>query len=374
MTRVAAIGGVVVLVALGLLACSSGSSTGSDHVAVDAVEFDAPQGAAEAETVPAVDGSSLDGSDTPPDAAEIVDIVPPPAWVLPPCYRACDRVTACGVAACLGYDWASAGTLFESCYGACDEAWAAAVLAAPACPDVEAAAASAIADYTVACTTNPCDPACASFAACVVGVCEALEPSLEADVASDCHAWCTPASSVWMVETPCADLVTSLAQGDPVFSTACHGAATSCAGPELCEPWAAKVAGCIVAHCAGNADPYQDGLALLLGHLCQHDPKCPAVADVQAGLDPAVTCDTPGFDTLGRDAPFTALCDGTVGVTPAQVGQACELLATCPGAEWLGGPAGCGAFLVLTPSAPQRTECLLDAVDCTGAYACLEGL
>jgi|GEM_PF-3417193 len=356
------------------LACSSGSRTEADGVPVDARVLDAAGDAPGADAGPEIGTGDVPGTDAPADTSLASDVDAPPTWALPPCYRACDRVTACGVAACLGFDWGSAGILFEACFAVCDEPWALSVLAAPACADVEAAAAGAIADYAPSCTTNPCDPACASFAACVVGACEALAPSLEAGIASDCHAWCTPASSVWMFETPCADLVTALGQGDPTFATACHGAATTCAGAELCEPWAAKVAGCIVAHCAGNVDPYRDGLELLLGNLCQHDPKCPSVADVQGGLSPAATCDSPGFDTLGHDEPFTALCDGTVGVTPAQVTGACELLSTCPGAEWLGGLAGCSAFLVLTPGAAQRTQCLEDAVDCTGAYACLEGL
>jgi len=351
-----------------LAACSGGSRTPAD------AGGDALDAAPEARDVTLAPDAPGDAADAPADLDTADAEEPRPLWVLPPCYRACDRVTACGVAACQGYDWASAGLLFEACFQACDEAWAAGVLDQPACAGVEAAAAEALADYAAACTANPCGAACDAFAACVVTACEALDPGLAAGIASDCHAWCTPPSSAWMIETPCADLVAALSEGDPGFAQACHGAPSTCAGPDLCQPWADKVTGCIVAHCGGHADAYRAGLVHLLATLCTSDPQCPAPADVQGGLNPAVTCDTPGFDTLGSEPPFTELCAGTVGVTPEQVGQACALLAGCPGAEWLGGVEGCSAFLVLASTAAQRTQCLIAAPDCTGAYACLEGL
>ena len=314
------------------------------------------------------------GADPGGDLGADAGIEAGPTWVLPPCYRACDRVTACGVAACVGYDWASAGALFEACFSACDASWADALLAAAGCPDVTTAAAARLPGYEASCAANPCDAACDAFAACVVEGCEAVDAALQPSIATDCHGWCTPASSVWMGETPCADLLAALSQGDPTFETTCHGAASACQGPELCDPWGAKMAGCIAAHCEGNADPYQAGLAVLLSAVCQRDAACPSQADVQAVLDPSVTCDTAWLQSLGHDAPFTALCEGSLGVEPGQVQAACQLLATCPGAAWLAGVDGCSAFLAVAADVAQRTQCLLAAVDCTGAYACLEGL
>jgi hypothetical protein len=361
------------MAALSAGACSGGSRAEPGEVGLDVGDFDAFVSPAEAEPAEVAPAESV--VEIVPDSYDVPDGEPvAPAWELPPCYRACDRVTACGVAACAGYEWANAGTLFEGCFGGCDEGFAGEVLAAADCPAVLAMAGTAWVEYDAGCTSNPCDAACEVFAACVVEVCEALEPALQGTLASDCHAWCTPSASVWLGETPCPDLVAGLEQGDPSFGPACHGAPGTCPGADLCEPWGAKVAGCIVAHCAGHADAYEAGLALLLGGLCQQGADCPTEADVQGMLAPEVTCETPGLDTLGHDEPFISLCEGTVGVTAAQVTEACELLATCPGAEWLGGVAGCSAFLVVAPSAAQRTQCLLDAVDCTGAYACLEGL
>lgn len=358
----------LLLAALSVWACSGSTQAEPDEIGSDAVSLDAlvrPAEVAFAETGVETVFDSYDGADGGPVV---------PTWELPPCYRACDRITACGVEACAGYEWANAGTLFEGCFGGCDEGFAGEVLAAADCPAVLVSARLAWVEYDAGCTSNPCDAACEVFVACVVDVCEALEPALQGALASDCHAWCTPSASVWLGETPCADLVAGLEQGDPSFGPACHGAPSVCPGADLCEPWGAKVAGCVVAHCDGHADTYEAGLALLLGGWCRQGADCPTEAEVQGMLAPEVTCESPGLDTLGHDEPFTALCEGTVGVTPAQVTEACALLAGCPGAEWLGGVDGCAAFLVVVPSASQRTQCLLDAVDCTGAYACLEGL
>jgi hypothetical protein len=348
------------------------------EVAPDAVLEALPDSATDLEAVPDADtlADAVPDSVTVPDAA--ADAAPEleahPEWILPPCYMACDRITACGVEACVGFDWSNSGVLFEACFAVCDEPWAQGLLALPGCPEVLNGPATSLAAYVAGCDSNPCDQACAGFAACVVDQCEAIDDSWQAGIAQDCHDWCTPESTAWLLETPCKDLLAALAQDDPQFDTTCHGQHAVCPGPDLCDPWGAKLAGCIQAHCQGNADQYQPGLEWLLSAVCQTDPQCATAEEVAAALAPELTCDSPGLSTLGHDVPFTPLCEGTLGVTPDQVRAACQLLTTCPGAEWMNGVDGCMAYLAIIDGAAARVLCLDVAGDCTGAYACLEGL
>ena len=351
------------------LACAPSGSPG-DPGPADA-PADRPDAPAD---TPAPADALADAPDAPADLPA-ADAAPEARdWTLPPCYRACDRLTACGVEACLGYDWAGAGGVFEACFTACDDAFAAAVLGAPGCPEARALSAAALADTWSRCDTNPCDPVCDAFAACLVDRCEALEEAHAPSLVSGCHDWCTAGAAAWVQETPCPDLVEALSESDPAFAEGCHGPVAPCPGPDLCDPWGVKLSGCVVAHCNGNADAYGPGLETLLSWVCQHDAQCGSAAEVQGVLAADVTCDGPALATLGHDAPFTGLCEGTLGVPSADVADACDPLAACPGAEWLGGIPGCMAFLAILHDVVPRVQCLRAAADCTAAYACLEGV
>ena len=276
--------------------------------------------------------------------------------------------------ACQGYDWASAGRLYQDCFTACDEAWAGSVLESPDCPSVLAGPVAGLAGFAATCASDPCQETCASLTACILSECPGVDPSWAPGIEGDCRNGCDAGTVATVAETPCPDLIAAICDSDPAFEATCHPPPATCAEDAACGDWSDKLAECIVQHCAPNADAYRAGLEAVLGAYCRGDTDCPPATEVAAALDPSATCDSPGLDTLGHGAPFTALCEGTLGVTPAEVSAACGHLAPCPGAEWLGGVPGCMGFLALVDQAAQRVQCLAAVADCTGAYACLEGL
>lgn len=336
----------------------------------------------------APDGGPTDGADPTSDAgthpdgaapdaldAPAADATLPDPWPLPPCYRACDRVVACGVQACAGMDWVSAGVWFEACFGACDDGVAQELLAAPACHGVLAQTATLVPAFDEGCGQSSCDQACKLLAGCIVDECPLVGPAAEPVMAADCVNDCDPQATAWVLQSEgCAPLVEALSNNDPSFAEACHGSGGECAPPDLCAQYGAKLGGCIVEHCGAPAEPYATGLAQVIAGYCAGDPSCPSQASVEGALAPTVTCDTPGLDTIGHGPPFQDICEGTVGASPEQAQLACETLVACPGTDWLQSVDACMVLLATLEDAATRIGCLTAAPSCPAAYACLEGL
>lgn len=320
----------------------------------------------------AIEDALVDGA--PGDGASADDAAVSPAWELPPCYRACDRVVSCGVDACEGWTWATSGQLFEACFQACTGHLSDLVLGAAACTSVLDAARPHVALLDAGCPASSCPDGCARFADCTVQECPGVGAVQRASLDASCLTWCTAPTASWLLQPKdCADLVDAVSVNNPGFVSAC-GKSTVCAEAAQCGPWAAKVAGCMVEHCAGNLDPWAASVEQLLAAFCSTPPDCPPPADVAALLSGAVTCDHPALAPLGPAPPFTALCDGSAGVTPAEATGACEALLACPATAGLGPPQKCAGQVAILPDAAVRIACLAAAPGCADVYACLEGL
>jgi hypothetical protein len=303
------------------------------------------------------------------------DAGPSDPWALPPCYRACDRVVECGIPACEGHDWPTAGLLFEGCFQSCDDAWAGSALSAGGCSDVLAQATARIPDFAAHCDSHPCSGACETLSSCIVEECPGVDGAAAPSLKASCLETCGPQDAAWIDRAGgCGAIVSAIAGADPGFAAACYPDGTACADAATCESYGEKLAGCLVERCDGHADPYEQGLRTVLSGYCATDPKCPSEQSVTALLSPAVTCESPALAALGDNPPFAALCHGEVDATPDEVVAACEALMPCPGAEWLTSKELCMAFLVMVDGATERIACLTDAGACSAVYACLEGL
>jgi hypothetical protein len=332
------------------------------------------------------DTSSLDsaadaladvGPASPADADAAAAETAPPRfqWVLPVCYQACDRVVSCAVSSCNGYNWAVAGEVFETCFSACGDSTAEDLLAEESCEGVLAWAAGTLPGFQDGCGADPCAAACDKFAGCVVTECPAVEEPVRPQIAQMCMDSCVPETVAWVLAaSDCGQLVKPIADADRAFKQGCYGSTGACATAEQCAEYAGKVAACIVEHCEGNADPYKAGLVAATADYCAKSENCPPVDAVEYVLWPAVTCDSEGLSTVGKDPPFTAMCEGTLGATPDQVKQACVNLMACPGAEWLASQDLCMVFLAFLDDPGTRIACLAQAAACNEVYGCLEGL
>ena len=293
-------------------------------------------------------------------------------WRLPPCYRACDRVAACLVADCGGFEWSSVGGLYEECFTACDAALADEVLQAGDCIVVADRIRPHLVDLDTRCAANPCAAACTHLAGCIVDECPSVLPiNLEGMVAG-CLDDCRTEELNWVLDRTCPDLVRMMVENDPAFADACDAPVPTCAGPDLCEPYAARTAGCVVELCDGHADPYHEGLRQALLAYCLNDAACPSATVLESLLSPSLTCQSPAFKDLGTQPPFQTLCEDTVGATAQEVRDACEGLAACPGMEWMNGADLCMVYLAIRPDAAAQVACLGAAGDCAARNACLE--
>jgi len=292
-------------------------------------------------------------------------------WAPPPCTAACDRLVDCGVDACEGFEWTTAGGLDAACQAACDAAFLAAVAAAPDCRALLAGpAGAAVPLLAERCAANPCAPACAWVAECVVAECPAFEPSMEPLLAEDCTRTCDSDDLAGVTAYPCPDLVAAIATADPAFATACRGAPAECADVALCDPYGARVAECLRATCGERVGPYEAGLRWAFAEFCRSTDPCAPAADVAAVLDPALTCAAPLFANLGTVAPFVGLCQGTNGVTPEAVRAACAEVLTCAGTSWLPDVDACMALVVLREDAAAVTGCVGVAAGCGQVFDC----
>lgn len=349
------------------------STLGSADAGAPGAAGDAPDSAQD--SAPADDTAGAPEV-TSPDDTEASPDVPTPSWLLPPCYRACDRVVSCAVDACEGWSWASAGQLFEPCFQACTGHVTDLVLSAPTCASALDAARPHVPVLDAQCAQSPCQQACKRLSDCTVEQCPSIGvvqgPGLEAG----CYGGCTPQGAAWVLQAAdCAALVDALSAGDPAFAASCgQGAVDGCAAPEQCDAWAQKLTGCMLEHCGAPVEPWADGVAQLVEAFCLTAPGCPPAADIASVLQPAVTCGGPALESIGPAPPFTAVCEGTVGATPAQATAACEALLACPATASLGPLPKCAAQLATLSDGAARIACLLGAAGCPQVYACLEGL
>ncbi len=355
---------------LGLVACAAPDGWGGPGTRVGGLCDPVDGGAADA-------GSDAKVSQ---DAGADVTGPPPEVWVappLPPCDAACDRVVRCAVDGCEGFSWVNAGALTEQCLDTCGAGLSAEVEAAADCGAVLDAARTRMSGFEAACERDPCLEACEHFAGCITQECEAVGADFAVQMKLGCHQGCTPAQAEQILAvTSCETLVGYVEADSPDFAQQCHGPPPSgtCAGPELCEPYADKVAACMVDHCGDPMAPWEDGLRAALRSYCLEAADCPPPAAVAYVVSEAVTCDTAPLDEVGPAPPFTAMCEGTVGATAAELEAGCAKILACPGGEGLGSAEACSVLLAMQPGAGTRAACLLEAEGCPAVYACLEGL
>lgn len=296
------------------------------------------------------------------------------AFSLTPCQQACDKVASCGVADCAGWSWAGAGELWAACAAVCDGALAASILGTDSCKTVRQAVATRDARFEGLCKSNPCQLSCDKLAGCVVQECEKVGPASQGALMASCLKDCKAETTQWVLTKTCAEIVGAIASSDPSFQNNCHPAPSKCAAAEPCQAYAAKATGCIQAHCAGHADPYAKGLQAVIADYCHAGADCPDPGAVAAVNAPSVTCESPGLKQIGPAPPFTALCQGTLGVTPAQAKAACDKVVACPGLEMVGSVDKCMVLFAMRPDVVKRVQCLTATTTCQAVYACLEGL
>jgi hypothetical protein len=350
-------------------------------------EGPADQAPADVANAPDADEVAVPGNDAEDAAADVTAAAdaanelasePAPEWTLPPCYRACDRVVACGVEACNAYEWPSAGILFEGCFEACDEGRAGQVLdAAGRCAGVLDAVRPWVTELeAAACDGSPCELACRHMGECMVAACTGYADLDLAGFVTGCAAGCKPDDTAWILAMPdCEALVTAIATNDPVFDATCHGTPGVCPDAVTCGHYGEKFAACVSAHCGAAAEPFLVGIRDLIAGFCAGDKNCPSVETVDALLDPAQTCVSPSFATAGKDAPFARACQGSPDVPVADLDAACTALFACGASQWLPGPDACRTLLTFPADAKVRVACVLDAgSDCTACWACLEGM
>jgi len=293
---------------------------------------------------------------------------PPPLPELPACDRACDRVVACGVAACPGVEWATSPRLFDTCYLDCNTTFAASVLDAPDCAAALEPLFERERGFDDRCEEDPCAPVCDRLAHCVVEVCPALGAQVEANLASDCRRDCSLADAAWVLEArTCEDVVRPIADNDPGFHAACYGA-RRCPAAAPCNAYARKVTRCVLEHCDGSADPFADGLEAAFFGYCSDDPSCPSEEDIEWILSSRVSCETPPLEEIGRVPPLNRLCAGPDHLSPEAAATACQRLHACYG----GGDADlCMVQLTLREDALATADCIHAARGCTARGACL---
>ncbi|MBM4396848.1 MAG: hypothetical protein FJ087_14305 [Deltaproteobacteria bacterium] len=350
---------VVAVLLLAVAACSEGGSAGAPDVTADP-GADAAEGAG--------DAAPEQMADVPAEA--------PPDWTLPPCYRACDRVVACGVGTCEAYDWSSAGVLFEACFGGCDEARAAGVLGATACGDVlDAARPWTPALAADACAASPCSLACRHLADCIASECPGHADTDPAAYAAGCETGCIPADAGWILSMPdCAALVGVIEQNDPVFAAECRGTSGTCPDAAACAAYGGKIAGCVSEHCGEPAAPFLAGIGQVIAHFCVHDKDCPSPEAVAVLNSPEQTCSSQALAGVGPAPPFDRACKGSPDVPFADLAAACARLFACGAGQYLPSEDACVVFLTFVADAPLRVACLVAAADCGPAWACLEGM
>jgi len=295
---------------------------------------------------------------------------------LSPCQQACDRVVDCGVADCKGWSWAGAGELWHVCDKSCTPAIASAVLAAEQCAAVRTEFATHDANFAQRCRSNPCQLACEKLSGCIVQECAKVAQTATPSLLAGCLQNCNPQTSGWVLGADsCKALTDAIAANDPAFAGNCNGTPPKkCADAAACKAYASKATGCIKAHCKGNTDAWHAGIEAVVRDYCQGAPDCPDPAAVAWVNNPAVTCETKGMDQLGPAPPFTALCDGSVPITPTDAKSACSKVLACPGLEGAGSVDKCMVLFAIRPDAAQRIKCLNATSACKQVYACLEGL
>lgn len=352
-------GAAVAAVVLLLDACVPSSAPGAGPDAPETIAPDAP--------VPA---------DAPADTLDASPEADADRWVLPPCYRACDRVVSCGLASCEAYGWASAGALFESCFGACDEGRAEQVLATGTCEDaLDVARAWTEALAGDACAATPCSLACGQLGECLVSECPGYSGQDPAAIAASCEGGCNPDDVAWVFSSiDCASLVGMIEQSDPVFAANCRATPGVCPDAAACATYGSKSAACLSLHCGEPAAPFLDGVAEVIAQFCRTDKGCPSPEAVAVLNGPGQTCDSPAFAGLGDAPPFLRVCNGSPDVPLADLDAACARLFGCGAGQYLSSTQACVVFLTFISDAPLRAACLTAAPGCGEVWACLEGV
>ncbi len=359
--RSARLPAIFAILCSGVVACGD-DDAGPTLGQLDAADAPSPDGHTAADS-----NAVTDTAVVPADTHE-----PAPDWALPPCDRACDRLTDCGVDSCVGWDWTTAGELFVRCWSACDDSFEHSLLAADSCAAVETLAASRLAAYSDDCLDNPCILGCQRLGSCVVDACSGYDPPVDAQIADDCASDCNPDDVAWLLQMPtCQSIVDAIADNDANFAQQCFELTSTCPTAASCEAYADKVAGCMVEHCGDPIAPWVDGIDAAFVSFCAEGEDCPTQAAVDYVLSDSVTCDTEGLADAGQAPPFTAMCDGSVPVDQADAEAACAAFLACPGTEWLTSTDLCAVHLALRDDAAQVTACLGAAGNCQELYACV---
>lgn len=288
--------------------------------------------------------------------------------MLPSCNVACDRVLDCATETCVGIDWRTARLAQDQCDDACSPTFIGDVMAASDCDGVMAVVSTGAPTLDTLCNQRPCVSACHEFALCTMQECERYATQTLESIEASCMGWCEDENANDILAVSCETLVEALVTNDPNFAASCHGS-TGCADMTACATFAEKATGCIVDHCAGNADPYQEGVQQVLLDYCANADDCPAPETIALLNGDAITCEDSPLDAYGPAAPFTAICAGTVGAPYADVLAACDSLILC-GAEFASSEL-CAAFLTFEPGTGTKVACMDAAADCTEVFACL---
>lgn len=328
------------------VACVVGCG-GADQSSVDAASADA--------------GASVDAY-----VADATDEAAAPT--LPPCNLACDRVLDCASTTCVGIDWRTARLAQSMCDDACGPQFNNDVMAAADCAAVMGIVNTEAPALDTLCNAAPCVSACQQFAVCMKQECERYATQTNESIATGCMGWCQDENAGDILAVSCDALIGALSTNDPAFAAGCHGSA-GCADMATCVTYATKSTGCIVDHCAGNAEPYQVGIHELLVEYCANADDCPAPETVALLNDASLACDDPPLDAYGPAAPFTTICAGTVGVTVAELLVVCDTLIACGGA--FASADICAVYLTVDAAVVTKASCIDAAVDCTEAFACL---
>jgi len=317
-------------------------------------------------------GGSVDGGPT--DSASTIDAqtadAPNEATVpmLPACSLVCDRVLDCAAMTCVGIDWRTARLAQGMCDATCSPQFNSDVMAAADCNAVMGIVAAAAPNLDTLCNAPPCVSACQQFAVCLKQECERYATQTNEAIATGCMGWCEDQSAGDILAVSCESLVDALVTNDPAFAASCNGS-TGCAELSACETYATKTTGCVLDHCAGNAEAFETGIHDLLLEYCANADDCPSPEGIAIVNGSSVTCDDPPLDAAGPAAPFTAICAGTVGASAADLVAVCDTLIAC-GATFASADL-CAVYLAADAAVTTKAACVDQSADCTEAFACL---
>lgn len=290
------------------------------------------------------------------------------ASALPACNLVCDRVLDCASANCAGIDWRTARLAQDLCDDACGAELNAPVMAAADCAAVMQVVQTAAPAVDVLCDAPPCETACQQFALCTKSKCTGYADQSVEGIRMGCMGWCDDDNAGDLVSLTCDALVEALTKNDASFAASCHGS-TGCAEASACEVYADKTTGCILSHCAGNADAFEAGVHATLVEYCANADDCPAPESIALLTSDAIGCDDPPLDAVGPAAPFTTICDGTVGTSYASLLAACDTVMAC--GAMLASNELCATSLTFEAGAATKVACIAATNGCAEVFACL---